>query len=349
MTVGAILPLSGDSASYGQPLREGMELALAEVNAEATTSSKALEIVYEDDANLAKNGVMAFKKLVSVDKVPLVIGPMFSAVALAIAPEAQREKVVLLSPSASAVELSAAGDYFFRIYPSDTYDGEFLGKYATNNLRLKSVYIAALNAASTRSVSDVFAKTIREAGGTVLGSDYYAEGTSDFRGIIANIQRLSPQAVFLPGSLREMALFLRQAMELGVKTQFISISTFYDPKIHELAGSAANGVIFSCPAYDATSTSPSVQSFVTAYRRKHDGDPGILAAYGYDVVKIAAKAVRDAADGNARDIRSSLSRLRAYSGVTGRMSFDKNGDVQKELQIMTVKNGRFTAVRSARE
>ena len=139
--VGAILPLTGDNAVYGKALQRGMELALTEISERWSHSGKLLQIHYEDSKAKPQSGVSAMKKLVEVNKVPIVIGGMFSSVSLAIAPIAQRERVIQLSPTSSSVDLTTSGPWFFRIYPSDTYDGIFLADFAFKTLRAKKAAV----------------------------------------------------------------------------------------------------------------------------------------------------------------------------------------------------------------
>ena len=95
--IGAILPLSGDAATYGKALQKGMELAVIEINSESKVLDQSIVIVYEESGADAKTAVSAINKLINADKVPLIIGDMFSSTTLAIAPIAQKNKVVLLT------------------------------------------------------------------------------------------------------------------------------------------------------------------------------------------------------------------------------------------------------------
>ena len=344
VTVGAILPLTGDAGSYGVGLKRGMDLALDAINLNDGIKGRDLIIAYEDSQADPAKAVSAFNKLRSVDGVPMVLGAMFSAGTLAIAPIAERSKTVLLSPTASAVELTDAGDYIFRIYPSDTYDGIYLAKYARDKLKAKKIAIVFMQTASISAIVDVFRENFEAAGGQVVVAEAYNEGDVDFRSQLTKAKTLQPDVIFIPGYLKEMANLLRQAKELGVEGPFLSISTFFDPKLIELAGNAAEGVGFSAPAFDPESNLPVIKKFVEAFRSKYGQEPDILAAYGYDVVNIAAKALQLAEDDLPGSIKSALYSIQGFPGVTGETSFDENGDVKKQLRIMYVKDGQFKAV-----
>lgn len=341
--VGAILPLTGDAASYGQALKAGMDLALEEINNNGGVGGRDLVVIYEDGQGEPSKSVSAITKLINSDRVPIVIGDMFSASTLAIAPIAERNKVVLLSPTASAIELTNAGDYVFRIYPSDTYDGDFLARYVAGN-NMKKVAVIYLQVSSISSVVETFVSVAREEGVEICSKEGYLEGNRDFRALLLKAKQQQPDAIFIPGYLNEMAVLLKQAKELGISIPFISVSTFYDPKILELAGDAAEGVVFSSPAFDPKSQSAEIESFVKAFKKAYGREPDILAGYGYDVVKIATKAIGNTPDAKSSAIRDALYSIQDYPGVTGQTSFDQNGDVVKALRMMHVENGEFTAL-----
>lgn len=338
--IGAILPLTGENASYGLALRNGLQVGLDEINRNVSGTSSRIAVVFEDDQAEPQTGVSAFKKLVAVDRVPMVIGAMFSAVTLAIAPIAESQGVVLLSPTSSTVDLTMAGDYIFRIYPSDTYDGTFLAQVCSEKFRATKVGIVFLQVASTTAISDVFTQEFVRHGGSIVFREGYSEGETDFRSILSKVQQLKPGIVFIPGYLREMATLLRQAREMHVSTQFVSISTFDDPRILQLAGDAAEGVVFSSPAYDPDLPDTLVQRFVASYREKYRETPNIWAGYGYDVIRVAAHAIANS-DRTATGIKKALYATQGFPGVTGAVSFDENGDVTKTLRLMQVRNGRF--------
>ncbi len=342
ITIGAILPLSGETATYEVALKRGMDLAIDEINARGGIEGRKLAFLFEDSQGEPSKGVNAFNKLARANKVPMVIGDMFSATTLAIAPIAEKQKIVLLSPTASAIDLTNAGDYIFRIYPSDSYDGAYLAAFAWDKLKARTSSNIFLQVTSIAAVSQVFEQKFESLGGGVLRKESYKEGDTDFRSQLMKASKGNPDLIFIPGYLREMALLLKQAKELGIKKPFLSISTFYDPKILELAGEAAEGLLFSSPTFDPEEETPEVERFVTLFKSKYDNQvPDILAGYGYDVVNIAAKALASAKNITPEEIKAALYNIKNYPGITGKTSFDSNGDVIKELRIMQVKNGKF--------
>lgn len=340
--IGAILPLTGDNAVYGVEIKRGIELGAEEVNRKGGINGRALTIIFEDDQANPQKSISAYKKLTQVDEVSLILGGVFSASSLAIAPLAQRDKIVLLSPTSSAVDLTNAGPWFFRIYPSDTYDGVFLANFVFNNLKAQNAAVLYLQVSSTTAIAKVFEEKFSFLGGKIVLSEGHAEGTTDFRVTLSRLKDIEANIVFLPSYLKEMAIILKQAKELGVNTQFLSISTFNDPKILELAGNAAENVLFSTPYFDPTAADKLTQSFVSSFRTKYNKVPNIWAGYGYDVVRVAAKGIEATSIPlEPEDVRGALGHISGFPGVTGTVTFDVNGDVEKELNVLIVKNGQF--------
>jgi branched-chain amino acid transport system substrate-binding protein len=337
LEIGAILPLTGDGAKYGEEARKAIDLALEE------TSKDKIRVAYEDDLGTSAGAVNAFSKLTANNKLPAVIGPMFSSTALAIAPIADRKHVVVLSPSASSPALTTAGDYFFRNWPSDTFEGSEMARYARKDLGLARVAILAVNLDYGLGLEKVFRQKFEAEGGKITATESYDQGATDFRTQLSKIAATNPEAIYLPGYYAEIGLALRQARELGIRTTFLSSVGFDDPKVLEIAGNAADGVIFARPYYDPESGDPLVKNFVANFTKKYGNAPGVYAAHAYDALRILYKAIESGGTA-ADDIKSALYKIKDFPGVTGATSFDGNGDVIKPIQIMKVENGAFKHV-----
>lgn len=338
--IGAILPLTGDGAIYGSALKKGMDLALASVNDNGGIDGKKLSIIYEDSQLDPKVAVAAANKLIFVDKVPLVVGCMFSSTTLAIVPVAEKSKVVLLSPTASAEAVPNTGPYVFSIYPSDAYDGMFLAEFVTRMLKKHKAAIISVQADAMQVFSQAFSRTFKKLGGRIVFEEYYAPGTDDFRSVLTKLSSVNPDVVCLPGYLEEIAKILRQAREIGLKSKMVTISTAFDEKILALAGDAAEGLLMSAPFYDPEAKRAQVIKFRNSYEQLYGEIPNVWAAYGYDVVGIAAAAFANR-EQHGTAIRDELSKIRDFPGLTGKTSFLENGGVEKTLRVMTIHEGEF--------
>ena len=337
ITIGAILPETNKNyASYASQLKKGMLLAEEIIN---NQTNKSFQIIFEDGFGTPSKSISAFNKLKDFNDVNFIIGPMFSNTAESLAPISLQKKIILLSPSASSIALTKAGKYFFRIYPSDSYDGIFLASFINSQFTDKKIAIVNENTSSINQIVEVFKKNVNN--NIVLHEPINSDNSLNALGsIIVKLKELKPDIIFFPGNKSFMSTFLKKRKEQNIDGQFITISTFNDKELVSIAKEAAEGVLFSTPSFDVNSKSSEMLYFVEKYENKHGELPDILAGYGYDVVNISYLAVKDSIN-NTDGIISNLHNMTSYKGVTGNAAFDVNGDIIKELQMMIVKNGQF--------
>jgi len=320
--IGVILPLTGEAAKYGQSAKRGLDLALEEINASGRLRGKKLSLIYEDSKADPKEGVNAIQKLITIHKVPAIIGAMASSVTLAIAPIAEKNKVVLLSPASSAPKITYAGD-----------------DYIWNETSYRSIAIIYINNDYGIGLKRAFEKRFTELGGKVIISEPYEFGSTDFRTQISKVKNANPDAIYIIG-YGEMGRLLLQAKETGLNKPFFSCIMFEDPDILKIAGEAAEGVIYTFPSYDPKSQEKQIRDFVKDFKKKYGQIPDGFAANSYDALKILALAIKKGGE-DSEGIKDSLYTVTDFPGVTGKTSFDANGDVKKPIGIKTVKDGRF--------
>lgn len=339
--IGAVLPLTGDVANYGQDTKAGVDLAVDIANRES--KKYEFEIVYEDSKGLAKEGVLATQKLVNTDKVPAIIGDNVSAPTMAIVPITDKTKVVLLSPSASSPELSGISKYFFRVYPSDTAEGSFMAETAYNKLHLRSVAVLYVNNDFGVGLRHVFSKEFAALGGNIAIAEGYSQGQTDFRTILTTAKDKNPDALYLAGYYKDGGLILKQARELGFTTPMLGATTHEDPQLIAIAGNAAEGLVYPySTGYDPQSQRDVVKEFIGQFKNRYKKDPGLIAALGYDCANLLVKAVED--EGTSPEaIRTYLTKAKDFPGAAGNISFDEKGDVHKPILLKTVRDGAFTS------
>jgi len=331
--IGVILPLTGNAAVYGVALRNGIELARGQ-------DPHPLQLVYDDDRGQSLDSVAATQKMINVAHVPVIIGGAMSSTAEPIIPICTRSSVVLLSPTATKPSLTRMGNFFFRLWPSDDYDGKIMADAAYSKLAIRRVGILFVNVAYGVGITDVFEREFTRRGGVVVAREGYSQGATDFRATLSKIADTKPDAVFIPGYVVEVTQILKQAKELGIRTRFLGGNSLYDPKLIEIAGTAAEGALFSYPTFDAASSDPAIAKFVAAYRTKHGSDPDTFAAQGYDAYRVLRQALASGAR-TGPDIASALRQVKSYEGPGGNVSFDQYGDVEKRLRLLTIRDGKF--------
>lgn len=336
--IGAILPLSGDAAVYGKSLKNGMDLALAEFQ-QNDADKKDFQIIYEDSKADPKLAVSAFQKLSSIDNCKIVLGGFSSSEVLSMAPIAEKNKVVLVSPTASSPSITSAGDYIFRTTPSDNFDGEIMAKFAYNELSLKDVALLYVNNDYGLGISKVFINKFENYGGNVVIQKSFETNTKDFRTLLISIKDSKPDGLYIIAT-SELGNILKQKTELGLKIKIFTVGLVENPKVIEIAGKGADSVFYSYPSFQVNSANEIVQKFVTDYKNKYGNNPDVLGAYGYDLVGITLMALKDNSENSDR-IKTALYNIKNYQGVTGHTSFDSNGDVTKTAGIKVILDGKF--------
>src|SRR5260221_2357637 len=281
VTIGSVLALTGSASVWGQNTRNGMELALQEVNSAGGIDGKKIRIVYEDSRSEPKSAVDALQKVISADRVPVVIGDIASSNVLAMAPVAEKVKVVLISPGASNPELSFSGEYIYRNFPSDALEGKVDADYAHGQLGWKTIGVINVKNAYGEGVSRVSKQSFAALGGQVVLDDSFEQGAIDFRSLVTKLKNTTTDGTFLAGYPDEMAKLLIQAKEVGVKTRFLSTQAFDDPQVLKIAGHAADGVVFSTPA-PPSEPDPIVAAFRQNYKHRLGKDPGLMSDTEYD-------------------------------------------------------------------
>jgi branched-chain amino acid transport system substrate-binding protein len=342
--IGVLLPLTGNAANLGNSARRGIELAVDEINGEGGINSKKVTVYYVDDQDDPAQAAAAMTKLIKEQKVPSVIGSISSFVTIAIAPIADQNKVVLLSPASEDPKISGLGDYLFRNCYTEDYEAKQMARFIGTDIKAKKIGIMYVNTNYGAELAQAFTDNFTKLGGKVVDAEIFDSGATDFQAQLNNIKKLKPDGEYIIG-FRRLGMLLAQAKALGLSGPFYSSMTFEDSTIIKTAGKAANGVIYTYPAYNPASKDEQVVDFVNFFQKKYDMIPDIYAANSYDAMKILALAIQQAGT-KAEKIKEALYTMKDYPGVTGLTSFDLNGDAVKPVAIKQVVNGKFTFLRT---
>lgn len=340
LRVGVVFPLSGDAASYGEKGRQAIELAKREIDHHLPFS---VQVIYEDSRAEPATGVSAVQKLINVDHVQAIVGDIVSAVTLAAAPIAEKHSVVLLSPTSSAPALTNAGEYIYRIWPSDALEGKAIAKWAAT----KGFRIAAILHIQNDygvAIADIFTREFEARGGKVVLQHGYSQDTSDFRTPLTQIRQTAPDVLYIAGYYGDSAAILREARQLRLDLQFLGTTAVEDPQFLVLAEQAANGMVYPlATGFDPAATDPKTKQFVEAFNKAYGHAPGWVEAHAYDAFNLIVEAAKRC-EGHitGQCIKKGLDAIGPYQGVTGTIAFDAHGDVTKPIQLKTVRDGTFS-------
>jgi branched-chain amino acid transport system substrate-binding protein len=337
IVVGAALPLTGNSAVWGVPTKEGVELAVDEINKSGGIKGLPVRVVYEDTTGDPKVALSAVEKLLSADNVLAIIDDSNSSVTLAIGPVLDRNKTVLLVTGASSPKIAKLSPYKFRIWNSDSLEGQLMATYLQKKKSISRVAVLYVNNNYGQGLKDVFVAAFGANG--ITDQESFTEDASDFRAQIAKILASNADAIYIIAYPKQGALLLKQLQELGNRKKLFGAVAFEDTGMLSNAGSSAENLEYPLPApVDPKDTA--YKAFVSAYKVKFHKDIPFLADVGFDGMNVIAAAFSQAKAITREDLRESLSTLPLYQGVSGPIKFDTDGEVHKPFGIRVVKNGK---------
>ena len=324
--VGVMMPLTGDAASYGESVKNAVEFAKKELGANVA-------LIYEDSKCDGKEAATVINKLISVDNVQVIVGELCSGATLAAAPVAEQNQVVMVSPASTSPAVSEAGDYIFRVIPSDALQGDFGAKLAYN-MDLRKMAVLYGNDDYGAGFNDVLKEVFPSLGGEIVASEAVEKGAIDMRTQLTKIKDSGADALYIiTNSPDSAAAALKQIKELGLDVVVFGSEGLKADYILENSGDAAEGLI-------VTSVSTGAADWAARYTTEV-GEMGPFAAQGYDAMQAIALAIEAGAT-TGPEIKAQLDDLN-FEGASGSISFDVNGDVFGNYEVYTVVNGTFVA------
>lgn len=338
--IGALLPLSGPGANYGKWEKQGIDLAVEEINGAGGIDGKDLVIVYEDIMSDPQKAVSAYNKLISVNKISSSVAGI-SSVVLALAPIADNNKTVLMNCGGISPRIpEVTGNYVFSNIVDGSLEVTKMAEYIHDSLKINRVSLFTINSAAGIDAKNTFQKVFEKLGGEILSTEFHDPGASDFKSQILKLKSTKPEAVYLTSFTKESAIILKQAKELDFNTRWFSYAPFEGDEILNIAGSAAEGVIYTSQAFDPHSNDPRVKSYQEKYYKKYGEYSEIYAATFYDGIYMISEAMKNSGL-TGTEIRDGLRRLQDFSGVTGKIKFDSRQVAVKPIIFKIVKNGSF--------
>ena len=330
--VGVLMPISGPASYFGVQGKQGIELALEQVNAGAGPAGYKLQVQYEDSACSPLQATNTVKRVLEQFKPHIIIGEECSDASLAIAPILEQAKVPLLNAGSSAVKLTESGyKYVFRIFPTADQQGTLLGRNAYEKLGARTAVLLYEKTNAGVDNADTFEKVFTAAGGKELARIDFGRDVNDFTPIATRIAGLGKVDVLptfgLEGQTVRLAQALAQARVVrGGGGTAIQMGSIWLPwGFEQKAGPSSEGYI-RVVQFDPTERRKMVTDFNAAFRAKFGAaeTPTHINAHAYDSVLLVAEAVRRGAT-DSESLRDRFSKMQGVEVTTGRISFDAKG------------------------
>jgi branched-chain amino acid transport system substrate-binding protein len=338
--IGAFLPLTGDGASYGEPIRDVVQLAVNEINSQEGIHGAQLELRIEDSGCNGKDAATAMTKLATVDKVQLAIGGVCSSEALGALPIAEANKVALLSPTASSPDLSGKSKFFARVIPSDDDQGESLAE-ASLGKDWRRIGVVLEQQDYPKGVLKVFKEKI-ETGGSSVVTEEFAPNTTDFKTQLAKLKDSNIQALLLatqapPATQR----ILEQLQDMDWRPQLLLIdTTIGDTETLEKYASLLEGAIGSQLTTDEQN--PKFKHLKELYQTTYSKPLplGVYTQLAYDTVFLLADALKQQGNDGTKISEWLHTRVNAWPGASGSLTIDTSGNRLGGRRLHVVKSGK---------
>ena len=346
--VGLNYELSGNAASYGTDLSDGVEMALAEVNANGGVLGKQIEVVKMDNTSDSAEAANISTRLITRENVVTILGPATSGNTKGAIPVSTQNQVPLVSASATADDVTVDSNgnvraYVFKTCFSDSYQGVTMANFAYDDIGFTNAAILVENTSDySVGIGNSFREEFSSLGGAVVAEEAYQSKETDFRAVLTNIRAANPDVLLVPGYYEEVGLIIRQARELGIDVPILGGDGYDSPDILDLAGPEALNDVYYTNHYSPMDTSQEVVEFREAFNEKFNKEPGAFHALGYDLGYFFADAVERAGEVSPEKIKYAMAATLDFAGITGTLSMDEFHSPIKAVTILELVDGQPT-------
>jgi branched-chain amino acid transport system substrate-binding protein len=343
--IGSALPLTGSQAGYGKDFDTSMRMGAKDVNDAGGIAGRPVEIVALDTQADPQLGINAVNRFVDVEKLPMFY-VSWSAVVKAVAPIANRDKVLALNNGANAPEIAHLGDYVYTTFPLADVDVTKLARYMYVTLGKRRAAVLYINNDTGIDAAKLYRDTFVQAGGAVVAFEAYDPKATEFTGMLLKARAANPDTVHIHGLTADTPQVIAQMRQLGMTQRVTSYSAAYNPKILEQLGPAAEGLIVTSLA-PGVNDNKNVQKLLDRWKAEQNRVPNGLPydQYQYDMVWLT-KALYEYLDkkslpATGDTLKEALLTVKEFDlPMTGKMVIDGH-TVNKPVYLLTVEKGAF--------
>lgn len=336
--IGVTTALTGPSPLNGQRTKEGVTMAVEEINANGGVAGKMLEAVIEDDGATTSGTMNSVNKLLSENVVAL-IGPHMSSNVVAVQDQLKNQKMPFLYGGSSPTLLDLNNEYGFRVRPSDSLACKIACKYLTDKLQCKNIGMIFDNDNWATSAKDVVEATLKEQGVGFI-CEGYNTGDKDMTGQLTKLKNSGIDALIIWGHDAEIAIIAKQIKEVGIDTPIMGSAGFAMSTVLDLIDPSVSEGICSVSEFTPYSDDERVSGFVKRYHDKYNSDPDLYSAAYYDAVYLLKDAIERAGSTEPDQLRTALAETKGLAGVMSTMTASDKGEMIHEMNICQVKDGK---------
>jgi branched-chain amino acid transport system substrate-binding protein len=341
--IGFIGGLTGKLADLGITGRNGVILAVEQINRAGGIDGRPVVLIVRDDRQDPRAARRAAKALID-EGVAAIIGPMTSTVAAVTVPQANRHRVLMISPTTSTNALSGRDDYFFRVTSPNQSETDHLVRYAIRRLSLKrmvAVYDLANRAYSAEYFNNFKTAFMAAGGRSVTGISFASTRPVNYTALARRMLGFKPEGVLVVTGAVDAAMICQQLRKLGARLPVVSCGWAMTADLIRNGGPAVEGVVFSALINTNLRTERYLR-FKKAFRGRFGVEPNFAAVCGYDAARVLFTALKN---GPADRLKQTIIRIGRFQGVQGPFEIDKFGDAVHRRFLLVVHQGRFAVRR----
>lgn len=350
--IGAVLSTSGGAAPLGEPEQRSLLLLEKQINDEGGVNGHNVKFIIEDDQSKEENAATAIDKLITTENVSAVIGSSTTGATLAMTGIAAEKGVPLVCCAAGTkiTQDPATKKWVFRTPPTDSMAIEKVIEYLTSNLKVKNIAILHDQNAFGTGGADELEQKAPDAGLTVVARESYGTQDTDMTGQLTKIAETDAQALVVWGTNPGPASIANNMMNMGIDIPFVGSHGIANKKFIEIAGDAADGVVFPAgrllmpSSIENEEWRTAVEDFASAYKSEYDMDIDTFAAHGYDAGGLIINAMKNADSNDPSKIRDALEETTDYVGIDGIYNYspdDHDGLTSDDLIMIKIVNGEW--------
>lgn len=354
--IGAVLSTSGPAAPLGQPEQRSLQLLEDKINKEGGIDGVQVKFIIEDDESDPAKASVATTKLIKQENVLAVIGSSSTGATLAMVPVATKEKIPQVCCAAGTKITQPVNKWVFRTPPSDSMAIEKVLQYLKNNLKVTKIAILHdSNAFGTGGADELQAKA-PDSGIQVVAREQYGSTDTDMTAQLTKVKQTPAQAIVVWGTNPGPASIAKNMQQLNMTIPYVGSHGIANKKFIELAGPAANGVVFPAGRLLIPSSIPSgsdwrkaVDDFSALYKKTYGMDIDTFAAHGWDAGLIITDALKRAGNDPLK-LRDEIEKTDKLVGVDGVYTYSPtNHDGLKVSDLIMIKivNGEWTEAKSS--
>ena len=347
--IGGLLEMTGGSASFGISSKNGIDLALKEINKKGVLGGKKIALVVADNKSEASEATNGMQKLISQDKVVAVIGPNLSSAAIAAGTLNNGAKVPAISPMGTNPDVTVdpktkkTREYSFRTCFIDPFQGTVMANFASKELGVKNAAILIDNTSDyAKGLAQFFKENFIKNGGSVVAEEAYLQKDTDFKSTLTKIKAANPDFIYIPGYYQEVGLIVKQAREIGLTVAMAGGDGWDSAKLPEIAGKEALANTFFSSLYSPDDASDINKNFVAEYQKAYNAKPDVFAALSYDSTLLIAKAIEDAKSAEPAKVAAAMAKIAGFKGVSGEVTFNAEHNPIKSAVIIEHVDGKQT-------